>query len=185
MEDRDAVAEARPHAADRLRRERDLGHEQDRAEPALEHGGADLEVDLGLAGAGRAVEQERPALTAVESSDDPLDRGRLLGKQLGGLVLAGERLALGRRRLLLAALRQLRSDEREGARPGSSRSSRRARARDRRAPGAPARRRDRSGPARSPRAGDPRARPRSHAPAAARTASSRSPPCRHPPRPRR
>ena len=42
----------------RLRRERDLGHEHDRAEPALERRLAGPQVDLGLAAAGRAVEQE-------------------------------------------------------------------------------------------------------------------------------
>ena len=36
MEDRDAVAEA-AGPPDRLRRERDLRHEHDRAQPALEH----------------------------------------------------------------------------------------------------------------------------------------------------
>ena len=58
VEDRDPVAEARAHPADRLRRERDLGHEHDRPEAALEHRRARLQVHLGLAGAGRAVEQE-------------------------------------------------------------------------------------------------------------------------------
>ena len=39
-----------------------------------------------------AVEQEGAALPGVERRDDPLDRDPLLGQQLGGLVLAGERL---------------------------------------------------------------------------------------------
>ena len=53
VQDRDALAEAGAHPPDRLRRERDLRDEDDRAEPALERGGARLQVDLGLAGAGR------------------------------------------------------------------------------------------------------------------------------------
>ena len=59
MQDRDGVAEARPEARDDLRRQRDLGHEHDRrrgprASAAL--GGA--QVDLGLARAGDAVQQQ-------------------------------------------------------------------------------------------------------------------------------
>ena len=70
MQDRHPVAEARAHAADRLRRERDLGHEHDRAEAALEHRGARLQVHLGLPGAGRAVEQERSrsAVSTIRST---------------------------------------------------------------------------------------------------------------------
>ena len=88
------------HSSNRLRRERDLGDEHDRAEPALEHLGARLEVDLGLARAGRAEEEIRPA-----AGGDPCDRGLLLGRELGGLVLTGERLPPGRRCLLFSALR--------------------------------------------------------------------------------
>ena len=58
MEDRHAVAEPLPDASDRLRRKRDLGHEHDRPEPALERGSAGLEIHLGLARAGRPVEQQ-------------------------------------------------------------------------------------------------------------------------------
>ena len=67
VQDRDAVAEAGAYAADRLRRERDLGHEHDRPEPALERRRAGLEVDLGLARAGRrrrAGTRRRPASIA-------------------------------------------------------------------------------------------------------------------------
>ena len=58
VEQGDAVAEARREAADGLRRERDLGHQHDRAAPALERRLGGGEVDLGLAGAGDAVQQE-------------------------------------------------------------------------------------------------------------------------------
>ena len=68
MQDRHAFAEPCAHAADRLRRERDLRHEHDRAEAALEHRRDRLEVHLGLAGACRAVEQEVTAAV-----DDALD----------------------------------------------------------------------------------------------------------------
>ena len=73
VEDRDAIAEARTEAADRLRRERDLGHEHDDAAAALERRGGGLEVHLGLAAPGRPVQQDVAAV-AVERGDDPLDR---------------------------------------------------------------------------------------------------------------
>ena len=69
VEDGDAVAEAGAEAADRLRRERDLRDEHDRAASPLERGRARLDVDLGLAAAGRAVEQE------VAAAARPAPRG--------------------------------------------------------------------------------------------------------------
>ena len=111
VQDRDALAEALPHASHRLRCERDLRHEDDRAEPALEHRRAGLEVHLGLARAGCAVEQEVAAL----ARDDPVDGSALRLRQRHRLRLAAERLALRRRCLLLAPLRRLRRDERERA----------------------------------------------------------------------
>ena len=70
VQDRDRVAEPLPEAPDRLRSERDLGHEHDRPEPALERGGAGLEVDLGLPAAGRAFEEDMLADALVERRDD-------------------------------------------------------------------------------------------------------------------
>src|SRR2546430_2807314 len=77
VEERDAVAEAGAEPPQRLRRERDLRHEHDRPEPALERHGARLEVDLCLAAAGRAVEEDVAALAAVEERRDPLERAPL------------------------------------------------------------------------------------------------------------
>ena len=51
-------SEARLEALDRLRRERDFRHEQNRAEPAFEHALDGLEVDLRLSAAGHTVEQD-------------------------------------------------------------------------------------------------------------------------------
>ena len=116
VEDRDRVAEALPEPADRLRRERDLRHEHDRAEPARERRLAGLEVDLGLAAPGRPDEQEMRGLRAVEPGDDPRDRRLLLRRQLGGRGLTGERLALDRRRSLAARRPPQRRDELERAR---------------------------------------------------------------------
>ena len=59
VEHRDVVAEARAKARHELRRQRDLGHEHERPAPGGEAGGDGAQVDLGLAGAGDAVEEER------------------------------------------------------------------------------------------------------------------------------
>ena len=61
MEHRDPLAEAGAEAAERLRGERDLGHEHDRTAAALEGRLAGAQVDLGLPAPGRAVEQEGAA----------------------------------------------------------------------------------------------------------------------------
>ena len=114
VQDREPVAEARREAAGCLRRQRDLRHQHDRTEPALERRRARLEVDLGLAAAGRSREQEVPA--APERTDDAVDRGALLVGQLRRLGLAREALARQRRRPLAATLAHERRDERERAR---------------------------------------------------------------------
>ena len=58
MEDRDAVAEPPGEASDELRRERDLGHQDDRAASRGQRRLDEADVDLGLAAAGDAVQQE-------------------------------------------------------------------------------------------------------------------------------
>ena len=115
MEQGDALAEAGAEAAERLRSERDLRHEHDRAETPLEPGGAGLEVHLGLAAARGAVEEEIGAFAAVHRADDASECGLLLGRQLGRRGLAAERLPLRRLRPLDPPLRRLRRDERERA----------------------------------------------------------------------
>ena len=74
VQDRHGVAEAGAKAADRLRRERDLRHEHDRAQPTLERGRRGLEVDLGLAAAGRPVEQEVAAARSPSRRPPPRPR---------------------------------------------------------------------------------------------------------------
>ena len=77
MQDREAVAEPGAEARHRLRRQADLGDEDDRALPALQRRLDRGEVDLGLARAGDAVQEQlarRPGL-AVERGDDRVDRG--------------------------------------------------------------------------------------------------------------
>ena len=57
VQDRDPVAEAGPEPGDRLRREADLGDEDDRPPSALERRLDRGEVDLGLARPGDAVKE--------------------------------------------------------------------------------------------------------------------------------
>ena len=89
MEHCDAVAESRAEPPDRLRGERDLRHEHDRAEPALERRSACLQVHLGLAGAGRAVQQEVPA-AGVDRRHDPLDGRELRRRSSGSGSVVGQ-----------------------------------------------------------------------------------------------
>jgi len=77
VQNRDAITEAGAEAPERLRSERDLRHEDDCAPSAFEGGRTGLEVDLRLAAAGDAVQQEGRCLPGVERADDPCER-RLL-----------------------------------------------------------------------------------------------------------
>ena len=83
VENRNAVAEARPQASDGLRSEGDLGDEHDRAAAARERVCAGLEVDLGLAAPRGAVEQEERMLSCVDCLTDACERRLLRFAQLG------------------------------------------------------------------------------------------------------
>ena len=74
VQQRDGVSESRLEAPDRLRRQRDLGHEHDHSLAALQGRRRRAQVHLGLAGAGDAGQEVRAA--ALDRPD-----GRLL---LGG-----------------------------------------------------------------------------------------------------
>ena len=96
MKQRDAIAEACAEAPERLRRQRDLGNEDDRAASGCERRGAGADVDLGLAAAGRALEQDVSAVTG-EKRLDPRQRallcfGEMLGRRLGGQRRPGRHL---------------------------------------------------------------------------------------------
>ena len=58
VQHRDVLAEARAEARRQLRRQRDLGHQHQRAAPGRPRRGDHAQVDLGLARAGDAVQQE-------------------------------------------------------------------------------------------------------------------------------
>ena len=94
MQDRDAVAEALLEAPRRLRRERDLGHQHDRARgPRSSAAAGRAQVDLGLAAAGDAVEQQRRSRRALASgARAPRERAAL---RVG--VSAGRRRRRARR----------------------------------------------------------------------------------------
>ncbi len=71
-------SEARPRGPHQHRRERDLGHQQDRALAEGERPLDAAQVDLGLAAAGDAVQQERPEATALDSVDEHPQHGLLV-----------------------------------------------------------------------------------------------------------
>ena len=116
MQERDPLAEPRAEAAHRLRRERDLRHEDDRSEPALEDRRARLEIHLGLAAARCAVQEEVRAGAVVERAHDACDGIDLGGRESQRRRLAVERVAQSRLRSLAARLPLHRSNERESAR---------------------------------------------------------------------
>ncbi len=76
MQRDDAAAQPCGEARERLRGERDLGDEHQRL-AATSHGlGDEIEIDLGLAAAGDAIEQERPVV--IEAGDGRVDRALLV-----------------------------------------------------------------------------------------------------------
>ena len=138
VEQRDPVSEARAEAAERLRRQRDLRHEHDRAAARGEGGLAGADVDLGLAAAGRAGEEDVSA-AAREQALDPLERALPASPKAGPAAARrpgppSPSPPAARRAASAAAARSARARG-----PVSSRSSPRARERDRRAPAAASR----------------------------------------------
>ncbi len=87
MQDRDAIAEARGEARQRLRSHRDLGNEDDHPAAASKRLLGGGEIDLGLARAGDAV-QEKLLAGPVQGGDDPLGGSALSRVELDR---AGER----------------------------------------------------------------------------------------------
>ena len=80
VQHRHDVPEARLEAAHRLRRERDLRHQHDRAPAGGQRGLHGLEVHLGLARPGHPVEQEAPGgwLAAPQPGEHSVERPALL-----------------------------------------------------------------------------------------------------------
>ena len=113
MEHGDAIAEALAETSERLRRERDLRHEHDRAAAACERGFAGADVHLRLAAAGRAP-QEDVAAAGVEQLIDPRERVFLRRREVRGRSFRLDRVADDAP--LAATLRERRCDERERTR---------------------------------------------------------------------
>ena len=84
MQQRDPVAEPGTEASDGLRREPDLGHEDDRPALLVKRVLDRHEVDLGLPRARDAMQQQLMlgSVLAVESGRDLSDRGLLVGIQV-------------------------------------------------------------------------------------------------------
>jgi hypothetical protein len=116
VEHGDAVAEAGSEAAERLRCERDLRNEHDRAAAAGERRAASLQIDLGLA-TSRGAAEEQVAASRLQQLRDPRDRRGLRRGQLRRLGLPRE--PLSGRAPLAPAHAQARSHELE--RPGRRR----------------------------------------------------------------
>ena len=98
VHERHLSGEAPGHAPHRLRGERDLRHEEDRAAPLIERMGDRAQIDLGLAAAGDAVQQKALRLACVEgalhrSEGRPLGAGER-GRGGGQEVLIGQRVAV-------------------------------------------------------------------------------------------
>ena len=115
VQDRDAVAEPRAEAADGLRREGDLGHENDDSAAALERRRGALEVHLRLAASRRTLEED-VAAAIVERGDDPRDGVALRRCEVLGLELAAERVAGRWAARCPTAGPLVRCDERQGTR---------------------------------------------------------------------
>ncbi len=82
MQHGDGVAEAFDEATDDLRRQRDLRNQHDRSAPLLERCRRGAQVDLGLPGAGHAVQQPLLRASLTESSDQRRERGLLVVREL-------------------------------------------------------------------------------------------------------
>ncbi len=104
MQDGEVIAEAQLDGAGEGRHERDLGHQQDRRPPAGERLLGGPQIDLGLAGAGHPLEQERRELAGLDDGGQPAEGERLILAQmnLGALprhahhvAVEGEALDLG------------------------------------------------------------------------------------------
>ena len=87
VEDGNLVAEVRPEALDGLRREGDLGHEDDAGPPVLADGLEGPDVDLGLATARDAVEQKGAVAGRVDR----------IGHGVEGVLLGREQVVVRRR----------------------------------------------------------------------------------------
>ncbi len=124
VQHRDGLAEAFDEAPDDLRRQRDLGHEHDRAATLRERELGGAQVDLGLARAGHPVQQRaRARRAAIAARRRATPAPLLLGGQRGGRGLRAPTGQVARR---ASTARRLRPLSRRVAPGGSTRPSARA-----------------------------------------------------------
>ena len=97
------------HARQQLRREVDLGHQQQHLPATRERTFGRAQIDLGLAAAGHAVQQQRRGTRHRRGGLDRVDSGRLLERQHRPQRFVGSITALGLRGAprALQALREL------------------------------------------------------------------------------
>ncbi len=81
VQDRQALAEALLDRPRQRRHQRDLGHQQDHRAAGGERLVRRAQVDLGLARAGHALEQQRRELPALDHPVEPRERAFLVGAQ--------------------------------------------------------------------------------------------------------
>ena len=86
------VVEPRAEPVDRLRREADLRHQHDRLAAEVDHLLDRLDVDLGLAAAGHAVDQQRLVVPTVERLEDRVESLLLIGVEGEVDLAAGQRV---------------------------------------------------------------------------------------------
>ena len=81
MQHGNAIPEARAKASGELRRERDLRHQNQRGAPLFERGPDRAQIDLGLAAAGHALQQEGREGLRGERFLERRERGALRGRE--------------------------------------------------------------------------------------------------------
>ena len=97
VQDRDGVAEARHEAVDHLRRQPDLGDEDQHAAALGQRLGGGAQVDLGLARAGDAVQEQLGRIgSGADLDQDRVQRRLLVGRERRRGLARADRVVLGR-----------------------------------------------------------------------------------------
>ena len=111
MHDRHRIAEAAAEAPHRLRGQRDLGHEHACRAALREHPLDGLQIHLGFARAGDAVDEHHAAIGGIAGGGDCIERLRLAAGQLRlrrkgahAAFVAGRQVGTAAARLPLTAL---------------------------------------------------------------------------------
>jgi len=87
--------EPRPEPRERLRRQADLGHQDDRLAAETDDFPRGLKIDLGLAAAGHAVDENRLVAAAIECRENHAQRRLLVGVEREVRFARVRRLVVG------------------------------------------------------------------------------------------